>query len=88
MRISNIKKEASYNSFECRITIEITISAEDLAQFDYTGFDMLPDEVIPDMLLALGRMYKNRIKQGKIKQIPENRLSTMPGEAFSEGSLM
>lgn len=66
MEITKLEKCANYNCDKLTITVEITIPSADLIDFDYTGLDMLPDESIPDLLVALGRMYKGKIKNGKI----------------------
>ena len=66
MKLTKLQKEIIYEGGICRITTEITINVEDLANFDYGGIDMIPDECIPDILVAVGRMYKGRIKKGKI----------------------
>jgi hypothetical protein len=66
MEITKLEKEANYLIGNCKITVEITISNQDLMQFDYEGLDMIPDETIPDILTAIGRMYHGKIKKGKL----------------------
>lgn len=66
MEITKLEKCVNYNSDKLTITVEVTIPQSDLIDFDYTGLDMFPDESIPDLLVALGRMYKGKIKNGKI----------------------
>jgi len=78
MKITKLEKLANHITGEVKITVEITISTSDLAEFDYFGLDKFPDESIPDVLVAVGRMYQKRIKPGKIRHPEENRLSTMP----------
>lgn len=64
MKISKLQKEALLDKKEVRLTVEITIDTTDI---DYQGFDLFPDELIPDVLVAVGRKYSNKIKKGKIK---------------------
>jgi len=66
MQITKLEKEANYIDNTCKIKVEISIDLQDLASYDYTGLDMIPDETLPDILTAVGRMYKGKIKQGKI----------------------
>lgn len=69
MKITKLEKEANYIGLgSCKIKVEVEITAEDLMHYDYSGLDKLRDEDIPDILVAIGRMYKNRIKNGKIDQ--------------------
>ena len=64
MKISKLQKEVIHSNPSVRITVEITVEAEDLADFDYSGYDLIPDELIPDILVAVGKTY--RIKKGKL----------------------
>lgn len=66
MEITKLEKQANYLLNQCKITVEITIPSTDLVMFDYQGIDMIPDEVIPDILTAVGRMYSRKIKHGRI----------------------
>ena len=66
MKITKLEKTANINDCKCKINVEITLDGEDFTAFDYQGFDMIPDKTIPDILVAVGRMYSNRIKKGKI----------------------
>lgn len=65
MKITKLQKEAIYGSGLSRITVEITLESSDLANFDYEGLDLLPDEMIPEILISTGKMYIGKIKNGK-----------------------
>ena len=54
-------KESKLTSDEATITVKITVNRYK----DYQGFDIFPDELIPDLILAASR--KIRIKKGKLK---------------------
>ena len=64
MKITKLQKEALFNTEKCRVTVEITVDRPD----GYDGFDIFPDESIPDLLVAIGRMYKRAIKDGKLNE--------------------
>jgi len=66
MKISKLEKETNFLTNKIVIKTEIEIDLDDCAVFDYTGIDCVPDESIPDILTAVGRMYKGKIKRGKI----------------------
>lgn len=66
MKITKLEKTCIYGSGLCRISLDIEIDMSDFAHFDYEGLDMIPDDIIPDILTAIGRMYKGKIKKGKI----------------------
>lgn len=66
MKISKLQKEVIVEKNKCRITVEIEIDPADFETYDYDGWDKIKDEDIPDILVALGRMYARRIKNGKI----------------------
>jgi hypothetical protein len=71
MKISKLQKEVIHSNPSVRITVEITVEAEDLADFDYSGYDLIPDELIPDILVAVGKTY--RIKKGKLNAKKDSR---------------
>lgn len=66
MKISKLKKEANYIQDKVKITVEIEIPNQSLRNYGYKGLDMISDEVIPDILIAIGRMYSGRIRNGRI----------------------
>lgn len=66
MEVIKMEKTVNYGENKVNITVDIELDAQDFAVFDYSGFDLIPDEHIPDVLIAVGRIYKNRIKKGKI----------------------
>ena len=68
MRITKLEKEINYLNDTAKITVEITIEKEGLDLLKYHGLDMLPDGMIPSVLIAVGSMYRGRIKDGKIKE--------------------
>ena len=68
MEIAKLEKHVNYQSGVVRLSVDIEISMDDCAVFDYTGLDCIPDESIPDILTAVGRMYSGKIKAGRILQ--------------------
>lgn len=68
MRISKLEKEVLFEKGEVRLSVEILVSRGELTSLKYDGFDMLPDEAIPDILLAISRRYARRIGRGRINQ--------------------
>lgn len=54
MRITKLLKESNLDDDTAKIIVEITVPR----QKDYTGFDVFPDQLIPDLLLAMSRRYK------------------------------
>ena len=68
MKVSRLEKEVDTNKGQCKITLEITLDAADFATFDYQGYDMIEDKMIPDILLAVSRRLK--IKNGKLSPPP------------------
>lgn len=53
MKITKLEKHADLNRKKAIIKVEIEVSPTE----GYEGFDLFPDEMIPDLLLALGRKY-------------------------------
>jgi hypothetical protein len=68
MEISKLEKEINFMNNTAKISVEITIEKEALELLKYHGLDMIPDDMIPSVLVAVGSMYKGRIKNGKIKE--------------------
>lgn len=66
MKISKLEKEINFINSKATIKVEIEIDLGDCEIFDYTGLDAIPDESIPDILTAIGRLYKGKIKKGTI----------------------
>ena len=66
MKISKLEKEVNYLKDRATIRVEVEIELSDCGVFDYTGLDAIPDEVLPDIITAVGRMYKGKIKNGFI----------------------
>jgi hypothetical protein len=60
MEITKMTKEANLINNEVKLTVEITLSIEDLVEYDYEGFDALPDEAIPDIIVAAAKLHKNK----------------------------
>lgn len=67
MEITKLEKEVLMDELRVRLTVEITIDMAEVNS-DYKGLDLLSDEKIPDILVAIGRQYSNRIKKGKIRK--------------------
>jgi hypothetical protein len=68
MRISKLEKETNLDKKEVKIKVEILLDENDLTLLDYRGFDMFPDEKVPDLLVAAGRMCKNKIFKDKLRR--------------------
>lgn len=66
MEITKLEKVAKLEQNKVVISLDIELDALDFEQFDYQGLDLIDDAMIPDILLAISRMYKNKIKNGKI----------------------
>ena len=66
MEIRNLTKTVNLNQNSVKLEVEIYITPDDMAHFDYEGLDGIPDEDIPNILVAVGRMYSRAIKKGKI----------------------
>ena len=62
MKITKFKKEANIENDTARILIEVEVARHP----KYEGFDVFPDKLIPDLLLAASRRY--RIKKGELKE--------------------
>ncbi len=62
MDISKMEKEVNFNTNEVKITVVIKVDHSDMQHFDYEGFDMLPDEAIPDLLIAAAKIHKNKMR--------------------------
>lgn len=68
MKITRLEKEARYNTHSVKISLDIEIGREELENIEYEGFDLLPDHLIADVLIAIGRKYSKAIKQGEIDE--------------------
>lgn len=68
MKITKLEKEINYLNDTAKINVEITIEKEGLDLLKYHGLDMIPDDMIPSILVAVGSMYRGRIKNGQIKE--------------------
>jgi hypothetical protein len=68
MKITKLEKETNYISNTVKIGVEITIDKYglDILKYVGNGFDYIPDEMIPSILVAVGKVYKGKIKNGKI----------------------
>lgn len=64
MKITKLEKHTNLTDPSVVLKVEITIDGQDLINYDYSGFDKVKDEDIPDILVAVGRMYKKKIKNG------------------------
>ena len=62
LTITKLSKECNLLEDNAKVTVEITVSRKD----GYSGFDVFPDELIPDLLLAVSRKYS--IKKGKLHE--------------------
>ena len=67
MKIVKLEKEVNYLTKKVIVRSEIELDMADFAEFDYQGFDVLDDRLISDILVAAGRMYKGKIKKGKLE---------------------
>ena len=67
MEITKLIKTINLQADKLTLNIEIEIPKSDLENFDYYGLDMIPDEMIPDVLLTVSRMYTT--KNGKLKKV-------------------
>ena len=67
MEITKLIKTINLQADKLTLNIEIEIPISDLENFDYYGLDMIPDEMIPDVLLTVSRMYTT--KNGKLKKV-------------------
>jgi hypothetical protein len=67
MIITTLEKRTDYETNKVTFKVEIEINDADKNFFwDHQGYDMIPDDLIPDILVAVGRMYKGKIKDGRI----------------------
>jgi hypothetical protein len=66
VKVTKLTKEALLNEGRVRLTVEITIDREELQSIEYSGFDLLPDSMVADVLTAVGRKYSRAIRNGKI----------------------
>jgi len=67
MKITKLEKEVLFDEKKVRIVVSIEATFRDLKHLDYKGFDCLPDAMIPDILTAVGRMYKI-LRNGKLER--------------------
>ena len=67
MKITKLEKQSRYNPDEVRVVVEITVSKTELEMLDYQGFDLFPDHLIPELLIIVGKKYKDKVKDGRIK---------------------
>lgn len=71
MKITNLEKNTNLIDDTVKINVEITIDKKDIEYFYFgtmfgTPLDPVPDEVIPTIIEEMGKMYKGKIKNGKI----------------------
>jgi len=66
MRITRLEKNAMLNSNTVRLSLDIQLTSAELEMIDYGGFDLFPDELIADLLVAVGKKYQGKIKKGRI----------------------
>lgn len=69
MKITRLEKTALLGNKTVTISLDIELTQSELDQVDYRGFDLFPDYLIADLLVAVGRKYKGKIKKGKLKEI-------------------
>lgn len=69
MHITKLQKEVLMDSGSVRLTVEITLLAKELEYLGYGGFDILPDELIPAILVAIGKAHKGKIRNGKLDKV-------------------
>lgn len=55
-----MEKEVNLKEHEVKITVVMKIGSEELQLYDYEGFDLLPDESLPDLLIAAAKLHKNK----------------------------
>lgn len=67
MKITKLEKHAKLLDGTVKISVDIQVETEEIESLGYEGFDLFPDELIADLLVAVGRKYKGKIKEGKIK---------------------
>lgn len=66
MDLISLTKEVKLEQRKVILEFTIELDVNDFAMYDYQGFDLIDDEMIPDILLAISRRYKNKIKKGRI----------------------
>lgn len=67
MKITRLEKTANYNDHSVKVSLDVEITKEELENIGYEGLDLLPDYLISDLLVAVGRKYSGSIEDGKIK---------------------
>lgn len=68
MKLTRLEKTALLTDNTVTLSLDIKLSQEELDKIDYRGFDLFPDYLIADMLVAVGKKYKDKIKKGKINE--------------------
>ena len=71
MELSKLEKEVNHLTKKCKITLEIVLDPTDFADYDYQGFDMIDDNIIPDLLYAVSKRYvrMNKVLREKVGTI-------------------
>lgn len=59
MVIKNLKKEVKIEQDKVVISLEVEVER----YRDYTGFDVFPDSMIPDLFLAVSRKLAEKFKR-------------------------
>lgn len=66
MRITKLEKHAMYHDGTVKVSVDIVVDADEIRQIGYEGLDLFPDYLVADLLVAVGRKYKGKIKKGKL----------------------
>lgn len=66
MKITKLEKHARLIDGSVKISVDIEVNEDEIVNLGYEGYDLFPDYLIADLLVAVGREYKGKIKKGRL----------------------